>query len=157
MRKKKQSADQTKLYIKKSGEMKPVQARTKVEIIYKAKEFSCPFCLYSAPITKFLIKLKHGNYSEKRFHCPDCGQIMNKQTLTRVQTIEEYAQWILDAGAWDRISFNKFKKRLKEMGISYQFWGHYKKCKAEAMKAATEEEEESYQAQEEWAKERGLI
>lgn len=159
---KKQSPDpkgaeaQTKLYIQKSGEMKPVRARAKVEITYEAKQFLCPFCLYLAPITKFLIKLKRGNYSEKRFHCPDCGQIMNKQTLVKVMSIEEYAEWILDAGAWERISFQKFKKRLRKMGIAYKFWGHYKKYKAEKTEQYSDEEEEDYKAQEEQAKERGL-
>lgn len=158
VRKKQLPASQFKLSIDKTGELKPVRARAKVEIVYKAKQFTCPYCLYSTRITQFLIRLKHGNYSEKRFHCPDCGQIMNKETLTREQSIEEYAEWILDTNAWERISFNKFKKRLKEMGISYQFWAHYKKYKAEVMEQKGEEEYEQYEAsQEEWAKERGYI
>ncbi|MBA7534611.1 hypothetical protein ES705_26860 [subsurface metagenome] len=154
---KKQSPEQTKLYIKKSGEMKPVRARAKVELIYKTRQFSCPFCLYIAPITRFLIKLKNRNYSEKRFHCPDCEQIMNRDTLVREMSIEEYAEWILDAKAWDRISFQKFKTRLRKMNIAYKFWGHYKKYKAEKMEQYSDDEEEDYKAQEEWAKERGLI
>jgi len=154
---KKQSPDQTKLYIQKSGEMKPMRARAKVETTYKTRQFLCPYCLYLATITKFLIKLKHGNYSEKRFHCPDCGQIMNKDTLVREMSIEEYAEWILDAGAWERISFKKFKTRLRSMGISWKFWGHYKKYKAEKTEQyLDDDEEEDYKAQEERAKERGL-
>lgn len=150
------AANQTHLLIEKSGDMKPVQAKSKMEITYKDEPFTCPFCLYEAQITKFLIKLKSGRWSEKRFHCPDCGKIMNKQTLTREMTVEEFAEWVLDSMAWERISFNKFKTRLKEMGISWQFWEHYKKHKAEATKATEEEEEDYKRYQEEWAEEQGL-
>ncbi len=52
-----------------------------------------------------------------------------KKTLTEEMSTEEFAEWMLMMGQWDRVSFSKFRKRLKEMGISYQFWSAYKKAK----------------------------
>ena len=146
--------DQTHLVIEKSGDMKGVRAKAKVEITYKNEPLTCPFCLYEASISKFLIKLKSGRWSEKRFMCPDCGKIMNKATLVREMSVEEFAAWVLDAEAWSRVSFNKFTKRLKEMGISYQFWDAYNKHKAEMMEGETYEEAVDRQ-QKEWAEEEG--
>ena len=151
--------EQTHLLIEKSGDMKPVQAKSKVEIEYKENKFTCPYCLYEGSITHFFIKLKSGRWSEKRFMCPDCGKIMNKQTLVREMTVEELAEWVLDTMAWERISFNKFKTRLKEMGISWQFWEHYKKHKKELMEEGETPSYEQYleDQQKEYAKEEGYV
>ena len=135
----------------------PEPPRTKTELKVIADKFTCPYCLYEASLSKFYMKLKSGLMSEKRFKCPDCNRVMNKQTLTRKLTVEEFAQWMLDSQAWERVSFDKFKTRLKEMGISYQFWTAYNKAKEEAMKVTDEEEEAYERYQEDWAKEKGLI
>jgi len=135
--------------------IKPPKPEVKVEFTEQNK-VTCPFCLYTDYISAFYIKLKHGKVSEKRFKCPDCGEIMRKATLTRKMTIEEFAEWIYATHQWDRIKFDKFRERLKEYGISYKFWTAYKQTKEQAEGA------ESYQdylarKQREWAKEEGLI
>lgn len=77
--------------------------------------------------------------SEKRFRCPDCGLIMRRNTLMNIKTVEEFAEWMFDTSPWKRVSWEKFRKRLQDMGISYQFWDAYKKYKAKMS-----EGEESY-------------
>jgi len=105
------------------------------------KKVTCPYCLYTDYIFKFYIKLKSGRYSEKRFKCPDCGEIMRRDTLTQPMTVEEYAEWVYEMGKyfWSRVNFSVFKKRLKEMGISKRFWDAYKRAKAESGTESYEE------------------
>jgi len=95
------------------------------------EKINCPYCLYHDYATRFQIKNKSGKVSEKRFKCPDCGEVMQRKTLFKQMSVEEYAEWIFDTQAWERIRFEKFKVRLREMGIAYQFWEHYKKYKDE--------------------------
>jgi len=104
---------------------------------------TCPFCLYTDDITRFMIRLKSGKHSEKRFQCPDCKQKMLKETLTKKMTVEEYAEWVHDLGGryfWSRCQFSKFKQRLKDLGISRQFWDAYRKLKEEKGETETYEE-----------------
>lgn len=110
---------------------KKITAEMKTEIKLLKKTFTCPFCLYNDSLHKFQVRIKKG-YSKKRFKCPDCGQVMQKKTLCKVMNVKEFANYIVDNigfGIWKRISFNKFKKRLKDMGHSYEFWEEYKKAK----------------------------
>lgn len=107
----------------------PPPKPVKITIEMKSQEVTCPFCLYTANMTQFFIKLKGGKPSEKRFKCPDCGLIMRKKTLVVEMSVEEFAEWTFMMQQWDRIDFEKFRRRLKEMGISYQFWAAYKKAK----------------------------
>lgn len=100
-----------------------------VEIL--RRELTCPYCLYTGTAGKFQIRLKSGAASEKRFKCPDCGEVMRRDTLFGEKTVEEFAEWLYDTQAWGRVSFNKFRQRLKDMGISWQFWSHYKEHKKE--------------------------
>jgi transposase-like protein len=110
---------------------------------------TCPYCLYTDRISKFTIKLKSGKVSDKRFQCPDCKEIMHKNTLTAKMTIEEYAKWVAALGKnfWSRVQFDKFKQRLKELGISREFWEIYKKTKKEL---ETYEEYLERKQREEW-------
>ena len=148
-------ADQSILVIDKSGNIGSVKAKAKVEYVYKAKLLMCPYCLFQAPVSKFLIKLKSGVYSEKRGMCSDCGKVMNMRTLTMEMTVEKFAEWVLDTMAWERISFDKFRTRLKEMGIAWQFWEHYKKYKKEQMEESPSYEQYLENQQRELAKEEG--
>ena len=102
---------------------------------------TCPYCLYTDYIFRFYIKLKSGRYSEKRFKCPDCGEVMRRDTLTKRMTIEEYAEWVYEMGKyfWNKVDFSRFKNRLKEMGISREFWEAYKRAKAELETESYEE------------------
>lgn len=113
----------------------------KSTVVMKSQEVTCPFCLYTDYISKFYIRLKHGKVSDKRFQCPDCTQIMQKDTLVKELSVEEYAEWMLMMNPWrKRVDFPKFKSRLKEMGISYQFWDAYNKAKQELGEAETYED-----------------
>lgn len=109
----------------------PEQTQT-ITIDYTTKIFCCPFCLYRGDITKFYVKIKKG-VSEKRFKCPECGEVMRRETLTKDMTIEQYAQWVYDTGAWERIKFSTWKKRLKDYGWSFKFWDEYKRHKTEML------------------------
>ncbi|MBA7698386.1 hypothetical protein ES703_107063 [subsurface metagenome] len=120
-----------------SGQMILTKEVEKKELIktvvnYEIKELTCPYCLFTGLIRKFYTPvLKSGFPSEKSFKCSDCGAGMRRDTLFREQSIEEFAEWMFDTMAWRRVNFEVFKVRLREMGISYQFWDHYKKYKAE--------------------------
>jgi transcription elongation factor Elf1 len=111
-----------------------------VSIEYTTKIFACPFCLYRGDITKFYVRIKKG-VSDKQFKCPDCGEIMRRDTLTKDMSIEQYAQWMYDTRGWERVKFAVWKQRLKDYGWSWRFWNEYKKHKAE-MSEDTESYEE---------------
>lgn len=61
---------------------------------------------------------------------------MRRETLTQNMTIEQYAQWMYDTRAWERVKFSTWKQRLKEYGWSYKFWNEYKRHKAEMSEEA---------------------
>ena len=105
-----QPANQTKMLIKPNGKMKLVKQKATLVITYKEDKFSCPFCLYTDRIAEYLIKLKSGRYSEKRVMCPDCGKIMNIPTLTRNQTVEEFAEWFSSDLSYHQL--RRFKQYL---------------------------------------------
>ena len=125
------------------------------EVIELDREFTCPYCLYTAPLTQFRIKLKKG-YSEKRFQCPDCKTIMKRETLTKTMTVKEFAEWILETHAWERIHWEKFKQRLKQMGIAKQFWKAYKEYKQQILGETETYEEYPMRKQREWMQENEL-
>jgi len=95
-------------------------------------EYSCPYCLFTATISKFLIALEKG-YSEKRMECPDCGQRMLARTLTMDLKPAAYAEWLymslLSQGGYERISWKKLVQRLKEKGIAKPFWERWKEVR----------------------------
>ena len=82
--------------------------------------------------------------------------MMKRETLTGQMTVEEYAEWAYEMRRhfWSRVDFNKFKERLKQMGISKRFWDAYKKAKGES---DTETYEEYLmRKQKEWMEENEL-
>lgn len=96
-------------------------------------QYMCPFCLYVGNIQKFLVSTKKG-VSQKTAKCPDCGNTMRMKTLTYDFTIEQFAQWCCQyalSGFWKKVPFQKFNRRLKELGIRYRFWKAYKIFKGE--------------------------
>ena len=134
----------------------PERTTIKTEIMELDKEFTCPFCLYTAPLTEFQIKLKKG-YSTKRFQCPDCKTIMRRETLTKPMTIKEFAEWILETHAWERIHWEKFKQRLEQYGMARQFWKAYKEYKQQILGETETYEEYLMRKQKEWMEEQGLV
>lgn len=97
------------------------------------KKYICPFCLYQGYLHEFQIMNKKGP-SRKRAKCPDCGQKMRMTTLTQKMTPSDLAKFIFDytyAFGRYKLSWDKIKPRLKEMGIANTFWEAWKQLKNE--------------------------
>lgn len=104
-----------------------------IVLINEKKFYICPFCLETS--NKYMIKNK-GLLS-----CPNCLIDMKLKTLLFIQncTNEEYAKWVFDyrlSGFFTKLksgnnSFEKWNKKMKELGISYEFWEEYKKLKGD--------------------------
>lgn len=87
----------------------------------------CPFCLSQYPLYRFE---KYGNLRK----CLTCKNEMMLRTLTRTMNIEEFARWVFEyrlSGFWNKVypSFKEWNKRLKELGLYYEFWENYKRLK----------------------------
>jgi len=105
--------------------------------------YICPFCAYKDKLINFRIKTE--KYTGKTFQCPDCKQIMRRNTLLRNVTPREWAIWLYASiRVWnksgekfyDRIKKNKdgsftMSKRLYAMGeeIANDFWGGWADAK----------------------------
>lgn len=105
--------------------------------------FICPFCAYSGKLIDFIIKGQ--KYTGKSFQCPDCKQVMRRNTLLRSVTPREWGMWLYASirvwnkhgdAFYDRIKKEpdgKFvlAKRLYNMGedVADEFWGGWKEAK----------------------------
>lgn len=97
------------------------------------QKYCCPFCLYEGYLHEFQIPLKNG-YSKKRAKCPDCGQSMRMDTLTKPMTPTELAKFLYEyilLGGYHKISWSKLKSRLKLMGAANTFWTAWRQVKDE--------------------------
>ena len=114
-----------------------------IEIDMEQPIVTCPFCLYYGCLHEFRVKTKRG-FSERRAKCPECGEGMTMETLTKsASTPEEFADWVFTYGRsfWQKCSYKKFNKRLKKLGWLYRFWKRYKELKGESYE---EEQERMY-------------
>lgn len=105
--------------------------------------YICPFCAYKGKFIEFTTKKNNGDYSRKTFQCPDCKQIMRRNTLTRNVTPREWAIWLYSSiRVWnnpqekfyDRLKKNPdgsfvFADRIKSMGMANDFWEGWKEAK----------------------------
>jgi hypothetical protein len=105
--------------------------------------YICPFCAYKDKLIVFRIKTE--KYTGKTFQCPDCHQIMRRDTLLRNVTPREWGIWLYaSVRVWnkpgekfyDRIKKNDdgsftLSKRLYLMGeeIAGDFWGGWMDAK----------------------------
>jgi len=105
--------------------------------------YICPFCAYKDKLINFRIKTE--KYTGKTFQCPDCKQVMRRNTLLRNVTPREWAMWLYASmRVWnksgekfyDRIKKNNdgsftLSKRLYAMGeeIANDFWGGWADAK----------------------------
>ena len=92
----------------------------------KSNFWICPFCLETS--NKFIIENKG------LIKCPNCSNFMRLKTLLFVKdcTNKEYAKWVYEyrlSGFFKKINFEQWTKKLKELGIAYEFWEEYKKLK----------------------------
>lgn len=121
------------------GQTKLFEDEPKITIKIEPKpmeKYFCPFCLYEDYLCKFEVKTKNG-YSSKKAKCPDCGQGMRMETLTKRMTPVELAQFLYDYqlyGGREKISWDKFKVRLRNLGIANTFWAAWKKYRDEHFK-----------------------
>jgi predicted RNA-binding Zn-ribbon protein involved in translation (DUF1610 family) len=138
------SKSQTKLI----DDPKPIMVTTVLEPWVK---YRCPYCLGEYPIYRFETYTK-SNKMSKKAKCPECHATMLKKTLTADMTPSEYGRWLYDScgyGGYLKISWDKIKMRVKDMGIADTFWTAFKAAKAEkwAEKGIKTDEEidEAYQ------------
>ena len=115
------------------NEQTPIDA-----IINEQNYYLCPFCLEKS--NKYTIKNKG------LICCPNCLVDMKVKTILFVQDCsnQEYAQWVYNyrlSGFFSKINFEKWNKKLKDLGIAYEFWEEYKKLKGEENQ---EEKQKSY-------------
>jgi hypothetical protein len=88
----------------------------------------CPFCLETS--NKFTVE-SHGLVK-----CNNCSVEMKVKTLLFVKECsnQDYARWVFEyrlSGFFKKINFEKWNKKMKELGISYEFWEEYKKLRGD--------------------------
>jgi len=77
---------------------------------------------------------------------------MRVKTILYIQECsnQEYARWVYEyrlSGFFKKINFDLWAKKLKDLGIAYEFWEEYKKLKGEDNQT---EKENSYDYLEGW-------
>lgn len=135
-----------------------VKEQPKITIIDKyVDEYLCPFCLHKDRISAYLISTKKG-YHKGLGLCPECGNKMQLKTLTANMNAEQYAEFVYRysvQGFWQKVNFETFNYRLRKYGLLLRFWARYKQLKGtKEQKSYADHMEE---AQEQWAKEQGLM
>ena len=98
-----------------------------------AKKVTCPFCLSMETLGKFLVSTKKG-ISRRLGKCPICGKgVMLKTLMNMIKWGPvEYANFVYGyrtMGFWDKIDRNDWKRHLKIMGWTEEFWNQYKKMR----------------------------
>jgi hypothetical protein len=113
---------------------KIIDEQTPIIALINEKNFwICPFCLETS--NKFIIENKG------LIKCPNCLISMKMKTLLFIKDCsnEEYARWVYEyrlSGFFFKLksgnnSFEKWNKKMKELGFSYEFWDEYKRLKGE--------------------------
>ena len=111
-----------------------VNEQTPIDALINDKNFwICPFCLETS--NKFIIENKG------LIKCPNCLNGMRIKTLLFVKECsnQEYARWVYEyrlSGFFSKLnsgnsSFEKWNKKMQELGFSTEFWDEYKKLKGE--------------------------
>ena len=104
-----------------------------ITLINSSNYYICPFCLENS--NNFIIENKG------LIKCPNCLINMKMKTLLFIKDCsnEEYVRWVFDyrlSGFFSKLksgnnSFEKWTQKMKELGISYEFWDEYKKLKGD--------------------------
>lgn len=97
------------------------------------EQFTCPFCLGIHKLQSYLISTKKGIHHGLA-QCPECNHKCRMSTLTGAMTPTEYANYIysqVKSGIWQKIPFDKWKKRLYKLGWAGEFWKRYQELKAQ--------------------------
>jgi len=108
---------------------KVVNEDTPINALINSSNFwICPFCLETS--NKFTIE-SHG-----LVRCNNCSVDMKVKTLLFVKDCsnEDYAKWVFNyrlSGFFHKVNFEKWNQKMKDLGISFEFWDEYKKLKGE--------------------------
>lgn len=106
--------------------------------------YICPFCAYRGKLISY--RIKSDKYTGKSFQCPDCKQIMRRNTLMRNVTPREWGMWLYASiRVWNKKGeafYDRIKKkpdgksfvladRIKLMGeaVTTDFWGGWNDAK----------------------------
>ena len=111
-----------------------IDEKTPIDALINNSNFwMCPFCLETS--NKFIIENKG------LIKCFNCLNGMRMKTLLFVKDCsnKEYAKWVYEyrlSGFFSKLnsgnnSFEKWNKKMKELGFSYEFWDEYKRLKGE--------------------------
>lgn len=104
--------------------------------ILKEKATLCPFCLHQNFITHFI-------YNQGFYQCVFCKNKMTEKTILNMiqwftecnsPNIKEFAKWVYNyrlSGFFQKIQFKEWNEALKDLGLSYDFWGYYNQFKGE--------------------------
>jgi len=126
---------QTKFFIPQKLVREHIGKEVGLKLFAQYQEvFTCPYCLYTAKEVGFMQRSDTKKEFLKKRRCPDCNERMLEITLHKQMTVEEYARWlyqsiILSRGTYDRISWDKLKRRLKAGGVANRFWEAWKRAK----------------------------
>lgn len=100
----------------------------------------CPFCLMSYELDKF--SLRKGLRV-----CPNCGSKLKLSTLAEISDLDRFVEFVFHyrfSGFWSKICldvlenenrdarFREWNKRLRNLGLSLQFWEKYKNLKGDS-------------------------
>jgi hypothetical protein len=94
---------------------------------------ACPFCLHQDKLSAFFVSTTTG-ISQSKACCPECHNGMLMKSLYNDWGAKEYADWVFDyrkSGFWKKCPFDKWKKRLHDIGWSIEFWARYKQLKGD--------------------------
>ena len=100
----------------------------------------CPFCLAREKLQRFLVSTKKG-ISSSNGECPECKSGMRLRTLLRKWTPESFAEWVFEYslnGYWQKVKFDAWKERLKQIGWTRSFWDHYNAVKVEKLQGQSD-------------------
>ncbi len=127
--------DKTQARFTKEGEVKQPEEKKKAQFteLHFNETVACPFCLYTAKLSHFLISGSKG-FQQGMASCPDCKHGMRMSSLYNDWTPEQYAKWVYDyvsSGFWSKCPFEKWKSRLQQLGWARRFWDEYKRLKAQ--------------------------
>jgi hypothetical protein len=97
---------------------------------YSGLVASCPWCLYIGTLDQFTRINEKTGAINTLFECPDCYQNM-KQNTTIVfdEGPKVYSEWfweqVFTYHQYERISWDKIKRRVKIIGFDEDFWEEY--------------------------------
>jgi hypothetical protein len=118
----------------------------------------CPFCLFNAPVDKFVISLKSG-FHKGLGKCPRCGNQSQWKTLKRQWTIKEFALWCYNyscEGFWQKVKYKDFNEGLRARNLLNSFWTRYRELKGDDTDQNETYAEHIYRQQVEEAQAQGL-